>query len=304
MTLLIAFRNFTRNSRRFVLLGLAASAGFFFVCTVQSLVAGLSGQINTRGARYYGGHVIISRVENAAPVVTSADEGRFIQEALVRAGIRPAAVSFRTHLGSRGVVFSNGESVQIRRVIGMDWTAEGAEIRRLQFLSGKPDRMSEPGGALISEVTARLLGVRVGDQILLQVNRDAGALNTIPLSVNAIFREVSIFGYYTVYMDRGALNQALGRERGSFGSIGLYLDDYRAAGGVAARLHNVLDGRYSAAPVVSFMPEIRTMLTALALTSYGILALLSIVIAVGILNMYRVIIYERTREIGTMRAIG
>ena len=52
------------------------------------------------------------------------------------------------------------------------------------------------------------------------------------------------------------------------------------------------------------MPEIRTTLDALALVSYGILALLSVVIAVGILNMYRVIIYERTREIGTMRALG
>ena len=46
------------------------------------------------------------------------------------------------------------------------------------------------------------------------------------------------------------------------------------------------------------------MLEALTLVSYAILALLAVVIAVGILNMYRVMIYERTREIGTMRAIG
>ena len=52
------------------------------------------------------------------------------------------------------------------------------------------------------------------------------------------------------------------------------------------------------------MKEIRTLLEALTLVSYGILALLSLVIAVGILNLYRVIIYERTSEIGTMRAIG
>ena len=58
-TLRIAFRNFTRNGRRFLLLGLAVCAGFFFVCTVQSLVGGLSSQISTRGARFYGGHVII-----------------------------------------------------------------------------------------------------------------------------------------------------------------------------------------------------------------------------------------------------
>ena len=304
MTLQIAFRNFTRNSRRFILLGLSASVGFFFVCTVQSLVAGLSSQINTRGARYYGGHVIISRVQESQPAMTAAAEDRFIREAISRAGIHPAAISHRTHFWSQAVVFSNGESVQIRRVIGMDWSTEGVKIRGLQFVSGKPDEMNEPDGALISEVTARLLGARVGDQIILQVKRDGGALNTVPLLVKAVFREVSIFGYYTVYMDRGVLNRALGKGLDYSATIGLYLDDYRAAGRIAARLSKALEGRYTAMPVVTFMPEISTMLRALTLVSYGILALLSLVIAVGILNIYRVIIYERTREIGTMRAIG
>ena len=46
------------------------------------------------------------------------------------------------------------------------------------------------------------------------------------------------------------------------------------------------------------------MLEALTLVGYGILALLAAVIAVGVLDMHRVIIYERTREIGTMRANG
>ena len=50
-TLQIAFRNFTRNGRRFLLLGLAVCAGFFFVCTVQSLVSGLSNQINIAGSQ-------------------------------------------------------------------------------------------------------------------------------------------------------------------------------------------------------------------------------------------------------------
>jgi ABC-type lipoprotein release transport system permease subunit len=186
----------------------------------------------------------------------------------------------------------------------MDWTDEGTQIRGLHFLSGNPDRMSEPGGALISDVTARLLGTRVGDRIILQATREGGALNTVPLLVRAIFREVSIFGYYTVYMDRRTLNSAIGKSDDYFGSIGLYLEDYRAAGSIAAGMQKNLDARFAAAPVLSFMPEINTLLSALSLVSYGILALLSIVIAVGILNIYRVIIHERTREIGTMRAIG
>jgi putative ABC transport system permease protein len=300
----VAFRNFTRNSRRFLLLGLAVTAGFFFVCTVQALVAGLSYQINTRGARFYGGHVIVGRAGDTPPDMTPNQEDRFILDAISRAGVRPAAISHRTHFGVDGIVFFNGEAVRIRRVIGMDWSTEGPKIKGLQFVSGKPDQMTDPTGVLISEVTARNLGARVGDQITLQVNREGGAINTIPLWVKAIFREVSIFGYYTVYMDRSVLDQALGFDPNYSATVGIYLDDYRKADRVAARLHKMLDGRYTASPVVSLMEEIRTMLEALSAISFGILALLAIVIAVGILNLYRVIIYERTREIGTMRAIG
>jgi ABC-type lipoprotein release transport system permease subunit len=303
-TVQMAFRNFTRNSRRFLLLGLAVCAGFFFVCTIQSLVAGLSYQVNVRGARYYGGHVIISIGKEPRDIATMAAADRFILEAISRSGVSPAAFSHRTHLGSSGVVFFNGESLSMRRVIGLDWASEARMIERLQFIAGNPGDMSDQRGVLISEVTARRLGARVGDQITLQVNRDAGAINTVPLWVKAIFREASIFGFYTLYMDRGVLDKALGFDSGYSASIGIYLDDYRAAERVAAQIGHALNGKFTADPVIGFMAQIRTLLKALSIVSYGILALLSVVIAVGIFNLYRVIIYERTREIGTMRAIG
>jgi putative ABC transport system permease protein len=305
MTFRIAFRNFTRNGRRFLLLGLAVSAGFFFVSTVQSLVSGLSNQINTRGARFYGGHVIIRNETQAA---SPAEQDRLIMAAIAKAGVHPQVISHRTHFGNYngadGVVYFNGESVRIRRVIGMDWSAEGPKISQLKFVSGDPAGMKDPNGALISDVTARRLGASVGDRLILQVIRPGGAINTIPVWVKAIFQEVSIFGYYTVYMDRGLLDSALGFDPSYSAFVGLYLKDYRQAAGVAAALRRALGPGYTVSTVVSLMPEIRTMLEALRLVSYGILALLAVVIAVGILNMYRVIIYERTREIGTMRAIG
>ena len=257
-----------------------------------------------RGARYYGGHVIISRGDQSPAHITAAEEDRLIQRALARVGVHPSEMSHRTRFDTDGIAFFNGESVRTRRIIGMDWAAEGSRIKGLEFVSGRPDDMSDREGVLISEVTARRLGARVGDKIVLEVIRQGGALYTIPLFVKAIFREVSIFGFYTVYMDRAVLDEALGFEPGYSASVGLYLRDYRSAGLVAARLNRALEGHYSAEPVVSFMEEVKTMLDALSAVSYGILALLAIVIAVGILNLYRVIIYERTREIGTMRAIG
>jgi len=304
MLLQVAFRNFTRNSRRFLLLGLAICAGYFFVCSIQSLVSGLSRQINVRGARYYGGHVIITRGKEAADAAALASDDRRIMDAIERSGVHPSAISHRTHYGVDGVVFFNGESVPMRRVIGMDWKTEGGMISGLQVVAGNPGDMADPRGAMISEVTARRLGAKVGDQVTLQVNRDGGAVNTVNFWVKAIFREVSIFGYYTLYVDRAELDRALGFDPAYFVTVGVYVDDYRAADRVAARINRELGGRYTVEPVVTFMTEIRTLLRALSAVSYGILVLLAVVIAVGILNLYRVIIFERTREIGTMRAIG
>jgi putative ABC transport system permease protein len=303
-TLQIAFRNCTRNSRRFILLGLAVTAGFLCLCTAQGLVAGLTYQINTRGARYYGGHVIVSRKLDAPGAITPAEEDRLIAAAISRAGVHPTVVSHRTRYDTDGIVFFNGESVMARRIIGMDWSAEGVRIKGLQLVSGHLDDMNDPGGVLISDVTARRLGAQVGDRIVVQVNRQGGAVNTFSLGVKAIFHEVSIFGFYTVYMDRGALDKALGFPLEYSATTGLYLRDYRSAGAIAARLNRTLGTHYTAQPVIDFMEEVRTLLGALTLVSYGILVLLAIVIAVGILNLYKVIIYERTREIGTMRAIG
>ncbi|MGA2764936.1 MAG: FtsX-like permease family protein [Spirochaetia bacterium] len=305
-TLRIAFRNFTRNGRRFLLLGLAVCAGFFFVCTVQSLVGGLSRQISTRGARFYGGHVIIRTQDQVD--LPPAQEDWAVMGAIARIGVRPAVISHRTHFGNvggtDGEAFFNGESLRIRRIIGCDWSSEAPKISELQFVAGDPSGMTDPSGVLISDVTARRLGASVGDQIILQVIREGGAINTIPVWVKAIFREASIFGYYTAYMDRSTLDRALGLDPRHVATVGLYLADYRGADWVATRLAAALGPDFAVTPVISLMPEIRTMLEALTLVSYAILALLAVVIAVGILNMYRVIIYERTREIGTMRAIG
>jgi len=304
MLIQVAFRNFTRNSRRFLLLGLAICAGYFFVCSVQSLVSGLSMQINIRGARYYGGHVIVSRGNDPADAATLAAQDRAITDAIHRSGVKSAATSHRYYYGAEGVVFFNGESVPMRRVIGMDWKTEGRMISGLQIISGNAADMSDPQGAMISEVTARRLGARVGDEVTLQVNRGGGAVNTTSFWVKAIFREVSIFGYYTLYVDRSALNLAMGLDPSYFATVGVYLDDYRSADRAAAAINRELGGAFSATTVVTFMTEIRTLLRALSTVSYGVLALLAVVVAVGILNLYRVIIYERTREIGTMRAIG
>ena len=74
-TILIAYRNFVRNGRRFVLLGLAIAGGFFVVTALQSLIAGVTSQINIRGARFYGGSVMILGYQKNPGLAKIGDEG-------------------------------------------------------------------------------------------------------------------------------------------------------------------------------------------------------------------------------------
>ncbi|HET7838699.1 MAG TPA: ABC transporter permease, partial [Rectinemataceae bacterium] len=139
----------------------------------------------------------------------------------------------------------------------------------------------------------------------------------------------SIFGYFTLYMDRRALNAVTGLGPNDCNLLGMYLKDYRSAERDSVRLLAALKEavstfpplasredfnrersadyqgiRYGTMTIGGFLSEIGTMLEALTMVSYGILALVIVVVTVGITNIYRVMIYERTREIGTMRAIG
>ncbi|HUW40814.1 MAG TPA: FtsX-like permease family protein [Rectinemataceae bacterium] len=327
-TILIAYRNFVRNGRRFILLGLAIAGGFFVVTVLQSLIDGVTNQINIRGARFYGGQVMILGYQKNPGLAKIGDEAPILK-AIGNSGVKPEIISRRVLYGNDGVVFFNGDSVRMRRVIGMDWSVEGPAIGKMEFVSGDPNGMSDPHGILISDVTAKRTGARVGDQVTLQVTRDGGAIDTGTFIVKAIFREASIFGYYTVYVDRASLNLLLGRPAGEEDMIGLYLRDYRQADEVAARvlkamsalmpvfppLHNQneLDAaraapyqgfHYGTLTTMGFMSEIKTMIDALTLVSYAILVLLFVVVVAGIVNLYRVIIYERTKELGTMRAVG
>jgi ABC-type lipoprotein release transport system permease subunit len=324
----VAARNFTRNARRFLLLGAAVASGFFIICIIQSLVAGVTDQINERGARFYGGNLVVLGYQKHPVERAMIGDDRPVLEAIKASGIKPVIVSHRTH-EQDGVVFFNGEKLRMRRIIGLDWADEAPSIRRMEFVSGDPENMSDPRRVLISEVVAKRLGAKVGDEILLEIQRGSGAIDTKSLIVAAVFREASIFGYFTLYMDRRTLNGVLGIGAEDCSLIGLYLNDYRQADQASARLREALKDRVSVFPplerrddfnaaraadfhgirygpmtIRGFLSEIGTMLEALSMVSWAILALVIIVVTVGIMNIYRVMIYERTREIGTMRAIG
>ncbi len=184
---------------------------------------------------------------------------------------------------------------------------------------------------LISAAVAERLGARVGDEILLALTTNRGRRNTVNLIVSGIFEEHSFFGYVS-YLDRETLNRARELPAAAVSEIGLHLQDRRDQERVAALLYehlhhelelNVMpvwrsrDNRSEALAQMAggeqalgimtleaHLDEVNDLLNALTIIAGAAVALFLAIVTIGVFNTYVMITFERTKEIGTLRALG
>jgi ABC-type lipoprotein release transport system permease subunit len=308
----------------------AVLIAFALVTLLTGSAYGALETVKSKAARYFGGHVSVTGY---------ADGGRGMQapgavvETLRSSGLPIRTVAPRTvHSDDEAVLLFGGESVRMRRMNGIDFEAEHEEFADLGFVAGGVGGMrgaSGENGILVSRVLAELLGVRLGDGMTLQLTTDSGQYNTATLVVRGIFEEASIFGY-AVYLKNADLNRLLGRPAQAATDVAVYARQGTDRAAFADRVHTLLAAAHPVFPPLSSMSElehaldrrdgdaerlavlsldahlaqITRILDAFLAVTYFVLVSFMLIVMMGILNTYRVLVYERTREIGTMRAIG
>lgn len=325
----LGIRNLTRQKRRFALLIASVGLGFLIITVMNAVSGGMTRSINLSAARHYAGHLFVlghQKVPYYTPVIR---DDRALIEAVAAADIEPRLVVRRTNYFERGMLYFAGSSARQKRITGVDWSVEEEIFRRMDFISGGVDNLAGSNGILISEPIAETLNVRVGDDILVQVETVSGQRNTGVFVLRGIFRDSSIFGYYSSFVDLSRLNRLIGLGDDEYTVLGLYLDDLRHAESAAQRLYRELSSRVAMFPPVDTQPDlwahldkqwdgvkyavltldgylyqVRDLLSAFDAAAYFLMALVVGMVMIGITVTYRVIVFERTREIGTMRALG
>ena len=226
-------------------------------------------------------------------------------------------------------MFFNGYSARQKVVTGIDWEAEAGRFSGLDFVSGGLEGMAGSLGILISSQTAKQLKARAGDDVILEADTGTGQRNTVRLVVKGIFRDASIFGAYVSYVDLGVLNHLIGLEPEEYTILGIYLRDTASAARDSTRLYAALSDRvplfgpvktqqdlwvklgerwsgvkYAVLTLEGYLSDVRDLTSAVDLGRDLLLAMMAAVIILGISNTYRVMVHDRTREFGTLRAIG
>jgi ABC-type lipoprotein release transport system permease subunit len=329
--LLIAARNLAQHRRRTFLLGGAIAGVTVFLVILLELAAGLRATMLRSATTLMTGHVNVAGFYKvsagmSAPVVT---EYQKVIE-IVRQTV--PELSYMTERG-RGwaKLISDTGSVQLG-VGGVDILHEPGLHQVLRIKEGRLDDLAQPNTILLFEDQARKLDVKVGDALTLSAPTPRGINNTLDVRVVAIARDLGLLSAFNVFIPHKSLRALYNLNQDTTGALLVYLKELRKVPAVHARLRDALqkadyrlmdddprafwmkfdsvnreDWTGQKLDITNWEDEISFVsytTKALDVLTVALTFILLVIIAVGVMNTMWIAIRERTREIGTLRAIG
>jgi putative ABC transport system permease protein len=329
----IAFRNLLQHTRRTLFLGGAIAAVTMLLILLQGLSTGVRETMIESATTLSSGHVNVGGFfkvteGQAAPVVT--DYQKVVD--LVKREVPETAFVVQRGRGWAKVV-SDTASEQLG-VGGIDIKNEPAFKSVLKIVSGNIDDLAQPGTALIFDNQAEKLGVKVGDALTYSAPTTRGTNNTVDVRVVAIAKGMGLLSMWNSFLPIETLRALYQLRPDATGVVQIMLKpgEIDHVNPIAARLRSTLeragyrvmdpvpqafwmkfqsvsreDWTGQKLDVTTWEDEISFItwvLDALRWLTRVLITILMCIVGIGIMNTMWIAIRERTREIGTLRAIG
>jgi putative ABC transport system permease protein len=328
----IAARNLARHTRRSVLLGGALAAVTGLLVLLGALTGGMEAAMMESATTLMTGHVNVGgffKITSSSTAPLVSDYPKVLE------AVKPhvPGLDYFTVRG-RGWSKAVSESTSMDLVlVGVDVANEPAFQRVLRLEEGRIEDLAQPNTVLLFEGQARRLKVRLNDVLTLSAPTDRGVNNTVDVRVAAVARNVGLLSAFSAFIQADTLRQLYGINARTTGAIHLYLTDPGDAPAVASRLRAELSRagfrvmepeaqpywmklmqtvpgqdwtgqKLDVSTADEEMGQFKQFMLGLRIVSALLGLILMVVVVIGILNTLAIAIRERTREIGTLRAIG
>lgn len=332
----IAFRNLSRQKKRSFLLGGAIAFGIMIVTLINGFAGAFSANVAENFSHLLAGHIFISGSEKqGSKAVSLIRDDAALAEAVRAAGVPVAYQTRRSEFS--GTLIFEGKKIRTN-VAGVELESEGYLRERLLLKDGSWDKAADPRAVILSEKIAARLNAEVGDRILVQLQTVTGQNNVGEFRLAGISYDTGIFGQLLSYASLEYVNELIGLKPDEYQTMGLMLDSLKSTDPAAARVYAELsknvsmfergkrdeggaqtpfqallrqqrqenwDGvRYRLFTINEVLSQIEQIVAALDTAAAVILVVLFVIIMVGIANTFSMVMFERIREIGTMRAMG
>jgi ABC-type lipoprotein release transport system permease subunit len=300
----LAWRNLWRHRRRTVIVVTAMALGLGMMMFYDGLISGFNQAIYGNAVKVLGGNIQVHadgyRVKSdQTPLLPLADPGAVIKAALAQPQVVAASRRIKT-----GGLASTREGAFPVAITGIEPEQEEAVNLAAQHVSsGRFLTSADADVVFIGKGLAVAMGVQVGDSITL-IGR--------ALHEQMRRRTMIVAGVYDLGMadiEKRTIFISLGEAQTLYGladqstEVAITLKQIGQENTVIAAMQPGLPG-YEIDSFETAFPELKQALS----SKGGVMNIFSVVIlliaGIGIMNLLLMAIYERTREIGLLGAMG
>ncbi|MBK8047209.1 MAG: ABC transporter permease [Anaerolineales bacterium] len=300
----MAWRNMWRNWRRTAIALVAIVLGLILLLFMDGLIKGSDQAIFGNAVRLYGGNIqvhapgFVARLSRL-PLLPLQDADAVVQAARAQPEVLAAAKRINT-----GGLISSREGAFPVVITGLEPAIEGQiSLQAENITSGRYLQDGDQDVVLIGRGLADLLKVDTGDRVTLVGRGQHEAMRQ---------RSMTVIGVYDLGMAEAEKGmafitlpeaQSLYNLRDQATEVAITLKSVGQEKVVAPALQAALPG-YEVNGWDTLRPEIReTVDTKAAYTQFfGFVVLL--IASIGILNLMLMAVFERTREMGVLAALG
>ncbi len=298
----MAFRNLGRNRRRSLLSALAVSMGVGLLLLMASVISGEMRDTLQNSMKLHSGHLQIRAATYDEEKVSLAWDDLVENPEQIIAQLKslPQVKDATPRLFASGIVAAGEESKGVQ-VYGIDPDSPANQPFREGVVVGEFLRADDREGILIGKPLATKLKLQVGDQVSLLINTANGEVDEQLFTIRGIYSTgTSAFDEGTVFMPLSKAQAFTGTQNHA-STIFVLLHDYQQAEAVAAAVqsssYQVLTWQKMNELIVQTEDFANAYMVVIYLIVLGITATV-------VTNTLVMAVFERTREIGILSAIG
>jgi len=300
----MAWRNMWRNWRRTGIAMIAIVLGLILLIFMDGLIKGSDQAIFGNAVRLYGGNLQIHATgfrakANRLPLLPVEDADEVVQIAMTH----PEVLLASKRINTGGMINDRGESYPVT-ITGIQASTEAPiSLIAENIVAGRFLQDEDEDMILIGRGLADALDVRLGDRITLTGKRKNESMRQRTMTIAGIFdlglREAeksmvfislseaqSLFNLRDQETEVTISTHTVGNENQLIEDLQVGLQDYE------------VDSWETLRPEIRQTLEVKSQFT----TIFGLIVVM--IASIGILNLMMMAVFERTREMGVLAALG
>ena len=300
----LAWRNIWRHRRRTVIIMLAMGLSLGMMMFYDGLMDGFNNAIAGNAVRVLGGNVQVHAAGyrekvDSNPLLPLADDAGIVKAALAQPNVIAAARRIQT-----GGLISSREGAFPMMIIGIEPEAEApVSLIAEHVVEGRYVEPTDEDSILIGKGLAEALALKVGDRLAM-VGSDLHKQNRQ--------RTMTVIGIYDIgipSMEKATSYISLAEAQNLFGlrdqstEVQITLKQVGTESALVAALSPQLPS-YEVESWAQNYPELSNAVGRKNIVMDIFSVIIVMIAGIGILNLLMMAIYERTREIGLLGAMG